>query len=147
MYQIVYVSTATREYGKDELARILEVSRRNNQAAGVTGMLCYHGGTFFQMLEGERAEVEQVMARVAADQRHHGVMVLLEQEVAERDLPDWSMAFNEVSRQEAERLEGFSDLLRHGQDSRLDSPQAAASDALDLIAGFRDTVMPARRSF
>ena len=60
MYQIVYVSTATREYGKDELERILAVSRRNNSADGVTGMLCYHGGTFFQMLLMVADEVRRV---------------------------------------------------------------------------------------
>jgi hypothetical protein len=141
MYQIVYVSTATREYGKDELTRILSVSRRNNQRDGVTGMLCYHGGTFFQMLEGERSKVEAVMARVEKDPRHYGVLVLLEQEVVARDLSDWSMAFAEVSGREAELLEGFSTLLKAGRDLRIDAPEAAASDALDLIGGFRDTVI------
>ena len=141
MYQIVYVSTATREYGKDELERILAVSRRNNTADGVTGMLCYHGGTFFQVLEGERDKVEAVMKRVAADSRHYGVMVLLEQEVDRRDLPDWSMAFSEVSSREAVALEGFSQLLKSGNDQRLGEASSVSSDALELIAGFRDTVM------
>jgi hypothetical protein len=141
MYQIVYVSTATREYGKDELERILAVSRRNNSADGVTGMLCYHGGTFFQMLEGERDKVESVMERVAADKRHYGVMVLLEQEVERRDLPDWSMAFSQLSGREAETLDGFSQLLKTGRDQRVDAVASSSSDALELIAGFRDTVM------
>lgn len=141
MYQIVYVSTATMEYGRDELERILAVSRRNNSADGVTGMLCYHGGTFFQMLEGERDKVEAVMKRVAADKRHYGVMVLLEQEVSSRDLPDWSMAFSQVSSRGAVALEGFSQLLKSGHDQRLGDPASVSSDALELIAGFRDTVM------
>ena len=141
MYQVVYVSLATKEYGRDELERILAVSRRNNSADGVTGMLCYHGGTFFQMLEGERDKVEAVMKRVAADRRHHGVMVLLEQEVESRDLPDWSMAFNQVAGRQAEALEGFSQLLRTGRDLRIDGAAASGSDALELIASFRDTAM------
>ncbi|MDF1630160.1 MAG: BLUF domain-containing protein [Alcanivoracaceae bacterium] len=145
MYQIVYVSTATREYDRDELERILAVSRKNNSLDGVTGMLCYHGGTFFQMLEGERDKVEAVMKRVAQDKRHYGVMVLLEQEVESRDLPDWSMAFNQVSRREAQALDGFSELLKSGHDQRLGDGGAVTSDALDLIAGFRDTVLPGSR--
>ena len=108
MYQIVYVSTATREYDRDELERILAVSRKNNSLDGVTGMLCYHGGTFFQML-------------------------------------DWSMAFNQVSRREAQALDGFSELLKSGHDQRLGDGGAVTSDALDLIAGFRDTVLPGSR--
>ncbi len=145
MYQIVYVSTATQEYGQDELTRILAASRRNNSRDGVTGMLCYHGGTFFQMLEGPRDKVEAVMKRVAADPRHYGVMVLLEQEVSSRELPDWSMAFSEVSSRDAVTLDGFSQLLKSGNDQRLGEAGPVSSDALELIAGFRDTVMLRQR--
>ena len=138
MYQVVYVSTATREYGKEELARILEVSRRNNQADGVTGMLCYHGGTFFQMLEGERDKVQAVMDRVNQDARHYGVTVLLENDVTERAMPDWSMAFREVSTDEARRLEGFDQALKGTGPSRL-SKADAESEALMLLRAFQDT--------
>jgi hypothetical protein len=141
MYQIVYVSTATEEYDKDELARILAVSRKNNSADGVTGMLCYHGGTFFQMLEGQRHRVEAVMDRVAADPRHHSILVLLEQEVDEPALPDWSMAFNEVSGRDAALLDGFSHLLKSGDTQRFSAEKEHASDALSLLAGFRDSVV------
>jgi len=81
------------------------------------------------------------MRRVAADPRHYGVMVLLEQEVDQRDLADWSMAFSQVSGREAESLEGFSQLLKTGRDQRVDGLASVRSDALELIAGFRDTVM------
>ena len=77
MYQVVYISTARREYGKRELADILEVSRRNNTRDDITGVLCYHGGTFFQMLEGDEERVRAVMARVDRDPRHYGVTILL----------------------------------------------------------------------
>jgi hypothetical protein len=138
MFQVVYLSTATQEYGQEELTRILEVSRRNNQADGVTGMLCYHGGTFFQMLEGKREKVQAVMDRVARDPRHHGITILLEQEITERHMPDWSMAFREMTPADADRLEGFDRALRGDGKSRLDSIEAE-SEALVLLQSFQET--------
>lgn len=138
MFQVVYVSTATQEYGKEELARILEVSRRNNQADGVTGMLCYHGGTFFQMLEGEHDKVQAVMDRVARDSRHFGVTVLLEHEISERSMPDWSMAFREVSAAEAQALEGFDQALKNDGPTRLNKADED-DEALTLLRAFRET--------
>ena len=137
MLQIVYLSTAAREYGKKELKKILEVSRRNNAPDGVTGMLCYHQGTFFQMLEGEEDQVRAVMDRVARDDRHFGVTVLLEQEVSERSMPDWSMAFRELSSAEANALAGFDHALKADGPSRLDGA-ARESEALTLLRSFQD---------
>ena len=141
MYQVVYLSTAAQEYGKDELKRILEVSRRNNEADGVTGMLCYHQGNFFQMLEGDRDKVEAVMARVARDDRHFGVTVLLKQEVDTRSMTDWSMAFRELSTSEARALAGFDHALKESGASRL-SDRRLESDALSLLQSFTDTARP-----
>lgn len=138
MYQVVYISTAKREYSKHELAEILAVSRRNNTRDGITGVLCYHGGTFFQMLEGDEERVHAVMERVDRDARHFGVTVLLEQHVASRAMPDWSMAFREISDDEAGALEGFNRLLKQA-DSSLDDLNDASSDALLLLQGFYDT--------
>ena len=70
MYQLVYVSTATEPFSSEELTRLLETSRKNNTADGVTGMLLYHDGNFFQVLEGDRDAVIGVFRRVERDPRH-----------------------------------------------------------------------------
>lgn len=144
MYQVVYISTARREYSKRELADILEVSRRNNTRDEITGVLCYHGGTFFQMLEGDEEKVRAVMARVDRDPRHYGVTILLEQDVNRRAMPEWSMAFREITDDEAEKLDGFSSLLKHPEQS-LDALNDASSDALLMLQGFCDTSRAATR--
>lgn len=89
--QIVYASSAVGALHGDDLAQILRVSRARNAAAGVTGALLYHQGNVMQVLEGPSAAVEAVYARVEADPRHHGVIVLYRSAVAERAFPDWSM--------------------------------------------------------
>jgi hypothetical protein len=51
--ELVYVSQAKYLFQETELKDILDISRRNNIARGITGMLLYDdGGTFIQALEG-----------------------------------------------------------------------------------------------
>lgn len=94
VYRIVYWSTATGEAATPGgLAGILDVSRRKNAQAGITGLLLAHEGSFFQILEGPRPEVMQCLARISRDPRHHGLLTLRAAEEPERAFPAWRMGF------------------------------------------------------
>ena len=49
----IYASASTVSFTKDEITELLAIAQRNNGALGVTGMLLYEDGSFFQVLEGE----------------------------------------------------------------------------------------------
>lgn len=136
MYQLVYVSTATRPFKNAELAELLEKSRSNNAADDVTGMLLYHDGNFFQVLEGDYDAVTRVFRRVERDPRHQAVSVIYEDESDEPAFGEWSMAWCEVNESTLEEVPGFSDLmLRRGQDQPFGTdPQMVH----DMILTFRD---------
>jgi hypothetical protein len=94
MFQIVYVSAATREMSDNDLAALLRQSRDNNEALGLTGMLLYKNQRFMQALEGERDNVETIYyEHICRDDRHEGVVQLMGREVESRDFPDWTMGF------------------------------------------------------
>ncbi len=93
MFQIVYVSSARDLLSHDDLLGVLRVSRRNNAAVGVTGALLYTDGNFMQVLEGPREAVMETFDRIERDARHRGVLVMLRQEIEEREFPEWSMGF------------------------------------------------------
>ena len=61
LFRAVYVSAASHDLADGELAAILDVSRRNNVAWGVTGALAYHDRAFVQVLEGPEAAVEALL--------------------------------------------------------------------------------------
>ena len=92
LHTIVYVSHAEGEMSDAELERILEVSRRNNARDGITGALLHRDGSFMQALEGEESAVRAAYERIARDGRHGGVLVLMDEPIAERAFPSWSMA-------------------------------------------------------
>ncbi len=92
LYNTVYCSRATA--GVDDLAvqRIVESSRRLNPQRGITGLLVFGSGIFFQWLEGPRDNVLELMALLKTDPRHDNVVFLTEtEEVRERLFPEWDM--------------------------------------------------------
>jgi predicted signal transduction protein with EAL and GGDEF domain len=97
LYRLVYYSE-NRILGLDEEVRqavgqILDASRRNNAAVGVTGALMFTSGFFAQVLEGERAEVERIFERIQIDDRHGDVRLLSFEPAPLRMFRAWAMAF------------------------------------------------------
>ena len=77
-----------------EVRTILDASRRNNAAAGITGALLFTASGFAQVLEGPREVVERCFERISGDPRHADVTVLSFTPTERRSFPDWSMGFN-----------------------------------------------------
>jgi hypothetical protein len=96
LYRLIYSSRGQPNVAAIELSQairmILDTSRRNNPALGVTGALMFNAGYFAQVLEGSAHAVEQLLARIIRDRRHHDVAVLSRGDVPARAFSDWSMA-------------------------------------------------------
>lgn len=91
MIRLIYISTARAMLSEQELDTILCVSRRNNAAAGVTGLLIVGGRRFLQALEGPTAAVKQTYERIKADKRHFAAVLLDSREIEERSFAMWAM--------------------------------------------------------
>ena len=92
LYNVVYCSRATPGVGDADVAKIIATSRRNNPAQGITGLLVFGSGIFFQWIEGPRDNVTQLMEILTNDPRHADVVQLsAAEEVRERVFPDWDM--------------------------------------------------------
>lgn len=119
MRQVLYVSSKDPR-SEISVGNILMVSRRNNDAAGVTGLLYTDGTRFLQVLEGERDKVDATLDRIMADRRHHAIVILSDREVVEREFGKWAMA-HRLPTDSADTLDdkltrlmqGASDNIRH----------------------------------
>lgn len=111
MIALTYLSTATVAFDDAALLELLDRSRRNNRAAGLTGMLLHADGHFIQTLEGEPEEVDTTFGRIEADPRHRDVIIALREETPDRVFPEWSMGFDEITEDRAAQLPGFTDFL------------------------------------
>lgn len=109
MKRIIYCSQATYDVAADELVGLLESARRDNEAAGLTGMLLYCSQSFLQLLDGDSAGLSVTYAKITRDRRHTRIRLLLEGEVREPLFPDWTMGFEHVNDEHlAEQLTGFT---------------------------------------
>lgn len=136
---IVYVSTATLGLNPEELGELLDVSRRNNQRDGITGMLLYVEGNFMQAIEGARDRMGDLYQRLERDPRHHGVTKLVDEPLAHRQFAQWSMAFRQVTLASVRAMEGFSDFLERGFDT--EAMRAWPDKAHKLLLTFREVTL------
>jgi Sensors of blue-light using FAD len=117
LYNMVYCSRAAPDVDDAAVARILATARRCNPVNGITGLLVFGSGIFFQWLEGPRDNVMQLMANLKGDSRHSDVVPLSEsEEVRERLFPDWDM--------ELVGTDDIRDVLLDAQDSARDAKSA-----------------------
>ncbi|HEY2559303.1 MAG TPA: BLUF domain-containing protein [Caldimonas sp.] len=93
VFQTFYVSRATRSLDDASIEVLLESSRRANAGRRITGCLLFSGRCFAQVLEGERADVQELVARVGGDPRHSDVRVLSEGPRSEREYAGWTMGY------------------------------------------------------
>jgi hypothetical protein len=125
IHHIVYCSRAVHDMDKDTLDKIITTAKQHNPRFGITGLLVFGSGIFFQWLEGPRDNVTSLYNNISADPRHSEVVLLTkEDEFRERLFPNWDMelvaaedistvlkdAMHEVS--EPKQKNTLSDMLR-----------------------------------
>lgn len=98
LVRLMYASRAAAAVNHDELLAILRKSKVNNPRHGVTGVLCYSGGIFLQVLEGGRSAVNHLYNCIAADVRHTQVELLSYEEIGERQFAGWAMGQVDLAR-------------------------------------------------
>ena len=91
LVRLMYASRATEPMRPEALNAILKKSTQNNPAIGVTGVLCFSGEIFLQVLEGGRNQVSHLYHRIAQDPRHRDVVLIAYDEIDERSFAGWSM--------------------------------------------------------
>jgi hypothetical protein len=111
VYHLAYVSTETEPFSQIDLVELLAVARGANAERGVTGLLLYREGCFYQVLEGNEFAVKKTFNDIEQDRRHRDVQILFKGESESREFPDWQMGFLNLDGIEADALSGFSDFL------------------------------------
>jgi hypothetical protein len=82
----------------ESISRIIAAAKYHNPRFGITGLLVFGSGIFFQWLEGPRDNVTSLLKIITADPRHTDVVVLREEnEIRDRLFPDWGMELVEAA--------------------------------------------------
>lgn len=92
LHTFVYCSRAAEGVDDVEVGRIVEDAQRRNFARGITGVLVFGSGVFFQWIEGPAAQMQDLIASLHGDTRHCDVVALdRSNEKRERLYPNWEM--------------------------------------------------------
>lgn len=117
MHIIVYTSQYTKGSTciNEELIKITKSAKKNNPGLNITGVLFYHNRRFLQVIEGEKASLEALMAVLEKDQRHTHIERIIDEPIEERSYSDWNMdSFNLSQREllDVEELKIIRDVYR-----------------------------------
>ena len=71
---------------------IFRASLRNNIRDRITGALALPDGKFVQVIEGRKRNLDALMGRIRADDRHTNLVVLGDWSISDRLFAGWAMA-------------------------------------------------------
>lgn len=111
LVRLVYTSHARFEHSQapreiePEVLGILVQSRANNQHLKIGGVLYFADGYFFQCLEGNEADVLELVTKIQQDERHENLKVSYCRKVRRRRFKDWSMKYVPVGSEVTEFIQ------------------------------------------
>lgn len=93
LYQLVYIShiTSTGLSGASTLNDIAEVAVKANKKHGITGILCYGNGCFFQCVEGSEQVLTNLKNNLLKDERHKDFKIIDFSPIESRRFDSWSL--------------------------------------------------------
>jgi len=127
--RLLYTSRVSGRMHETLVESILEQSRENNLAHGITGVLCIDptGEFFLQAIEGSRAAVNRLYGNIARDPRHSEVVLLDFAEIEERRFAAWRMGAVDLNKV------NLSTILRFSENARLDPYSLSGAAAMSLV--------------
>ena len=111
LVRLLYASRAVERIDEPLLSSILERSHEYNEAHGISGILCTYrdDDLFVQVLEGARAEVNELYTGIVRDRRHRDVTLLDYAEIEERRFAGWRMGSVDLTRVNRRTILRFSE--------------------------------------
>lgn len=82
LYTICYVSKESPHLTNDAIKDLFQVTEQANNANGISGLLLHSFGNFFQVLEGEKRDLEQLYEnKIKKDTRHNDIYEVFNREM------------------------------------------------------------------
>lgn len=127
LVRLLSSSRSTEPVTPELIESVLAQSRAHNPALGVTGILCWGGDVFMQVLEGGREAVNELYNRIVRDDRHRCVQILQYEEIHERRFAHWTMGQVNLAKINA------AVLLKHAEKPVLDPYAVSGRASMALL--------------
>lgn len=90
-YELTYKSRASAHITNSEIKKIYDIAGARNVEMDVTGCLLYYDEEFFQILEGPKSNVLDIMSSIEKDDRHYDIEIIWEGIKPIRTFTSWQM--------------------------------------------------------
>lgn len=110
IWSLVYHSRASGPMSESDLSELQRTAAARNHAEGLTGLMIYDQGRFFQWLEGPEDSLEKVWISIQRDPRHGAIDVLGRHPAPLRCFGDWDMKLSTRSLRHDKAGDGVVDL-------------------------------------
>lgn len=114
LIHIVYSSASEAEFSPEELLELLKIAREKNAKVGVTGILLYYSGSFFQVLEGPETAVKQIYEKISKDSRHKKMLKIIEESIEKQAFQNWTMGYANMKIKDLKSIPGLNDFFNRG---------------------------------
>ena len=94
--ELVYRSVTPEAMRPTDVRDLLHHAREKNARLGVTGLLCYDGREFLQIIEGQSGIILDLFHQIQNDARHVSVEILHDGDIDMRAFSDWKMAYESI---------------------------------------------------
>lgn len=128
LVSITYQSRANGDFTWAQLDDLTRAAQGRNRAAGITGVLLYEDGRFFQTIEGPVEALEPVWQSIRSDPRHRYIDILAMNTSRLRMYSGWDMRWMRKGRESGRGLDFLEPRNQPKQYARL--ALQSSSDAL-----------------
>lgn len=93
--RLTYASTAVASAAhiRDDLNNILKKAHANNAQNQIFGVLFYGNNLFFQCIEGQKKDIDDLFEKISQDPRHTDIKILSYERIAKPMFYSWEMKF------------------------------------------------------
>ncbi len=81
---ISYLSSASQRLTDEDIETLMVDTKTFNNENNIKGILIYSDHTFFQIMEGEYHTITSLFERIEKDNRHYGILKILETKCDQR---------------------------------------------------------------
>lgn len=146
MHRVIYTSTARKLMTERDLETLLRSARKHNARQGLTGLLIYHDGCFFQILEGEEDVVKRCYRFIQLDPRHTNCIELANGPAVSRMFSQWWMShcvFDDLSHYQRRQFVDLQQFAKEAAGRPMIDDLRVNATLLAFLSGFRDLDLPA----
>jgi hypothetical protein len=68
-------------------------AQKKNVSMGISGIIMYSAGNFFQIIEGDEQEVKKVFNKIEQDPRHYNLIKLLDKKIEVFSFASYTSSF------------------------------------------------------